>query len=147
MQQTSPSATTASDDLVFSGAGSGCNADDEDECTPVVDPGAGAPRHPFNPQYYMSHCDSLGSAERRQCYPFPGDDLITPVFVPPTRSPTGPARPGVGGKSGSISGGASGKPVCDDEDCFVGSGSGEITVPEDNNVSTTPGKGTLGTRF
>jgi leucine-rich repeat transmembrane neuronal protein 1/2 len=29
------------DDLVFSGAGSGCNADDEDECTPVFESGSG----------------------------------------------------------------------------------------------------------
>jgi hypothetical protein len=29
------------DDLVFSGAGSGCNADDEDECTPLFESGSG----------------------------------------------------------------------------------------------------------
>jgi hypothetical protein len=29
------------DDLVFSGAGSGCNTDDEDECTPVFESGSG----------------------------------------------------------------------------------------------------------
>ncbi|KAE8750772.1 hypothetical protein FOCC_FOCC002482 [Frankliniella occidentalis] len=114
MQQTSPSASTAqgSDDLVFSGAGSGCNADDEDECTPVIDPGG-------------------------------SDDLITPVFVPPTRSPAGAGRPGAaGGKASHPAGGAAGKPACDDEDCFVGSGSGENTVTEpDSNVSSTAGKG------
>ncbi|KAK3926655.1 Neurexin-3, partial [Frankliniella fusca] len=123
MQQTSPSAATApgagqqgSDDLVFSGAGSGCSADDEDECTPVIDPGG-------------------------------SDDLITPVFVPPTRSPAGAARPGAGSKATHVSGaggagGASGKPACDDEDCFVGSGSGENTVTEpESNVSSTAAKG------
>lgn len=29
------------DDLVFSGAGSGCDMDDEDECIPVFDTGSG----------------------------------------------------------------------------------------------------------
>jgi len=30
------------DDLIFSGAGSGCSGDDEDEeCTPVYEPGSG----------------------------------------------------------------------------------------------------------
>lgn len=46
------------------------------------------------------------------------DDLITPVYVPPTRPPP-TAKPKkkvvVNGKD------------CDDEDCIDGSGSGEIT--------------------
>ncbi|XP_026670573.1 neurexin-1a-beta-like isoform X1 [Ceratina calcarata] len=47
------------DDLIFSGAGSGCAADDEDEeCTPIYEPGSG--------KY----------------------DIITPVYVAPTKSPT-----------------------------------------------------------
>jgi leucine-rich repeat transmembrane neuronal protein 1/2 len=29
------------DDLIFSGAGSGCNTDDEDECTPPIENGSG----------------------------------------------------------------------------------------------------------
>jgi len=29
------------DDLVISGAGSGCNTDDEDECTPLYESGSG----------------------------------------------------------------------------------------------------------
>jgi leucine-rich repeat transmembrane neuronal protein 1/2 len=36
------------DDLVFSGAGSGCNGDDEDQCTPVFETGSGMFfDHPF----------------------------------------------------------------------------------------------------
>lgn len=42
MQQTPASGFPGvMDDLVFSGAGSGCNADDEDECTPIFDTGSG----------------------------------------------------------------------------------------------------------
>lgn len=85
------------DDLVFSGAGSGCNGDDEDECPPLPDSGSGS------------------------------DDLITPVYIPPTRPPptTKPPHraPGQGDR----------KP-CDDEDCFPGSGSGETT--EDSSSTT-----------
>ncbi|XP_046687748.1 neurexin-3-like isoform X2 [Homalodisca vitripennis] len=92
MQQTPPSGFPGiQDDLVFSGAGSGCNADDEDQCTPVFETGS-------------------------------GDDLITPVYVPPTRPPSTTKGPGKA---------ASGKPICDDEDCFEGgSGSGETTTTE-----------------
>lgn len=43
------------DDLIFSGAGSGCRGDDEDECMPTFENGSG------------------------------GDDLITPVYVPTTK--------------------------------------------------------------
>lgn len=46
------------DELVFSGAGSGCRDDDEDECLPAPEAGSG------------------------------GDDLITPVYVPPQPRPT-----------------------------------------------------------
>jgi neurexin len=74
------------DDLIFSGAGSGCRGDDEDECMPPFENGS-------------------------------GDDLITPVYVPPTKQTTVPTKT---------------KPkenekVCDDEDCLHGSGSGEVT--------------------
>lgn len=51
-----------SDDLVFSGAGSGCPNDDEDSCTPSFDTS-------------------------------PGDDLITPVYVPPTPRSKKPLEP------------------------------------------------------
>ena len=82
------------DDLVFSGAGSGCNnEDDEDECPPLPEAGSG------------------------------DDDLITPIYIPTTRSPhtlkpSHKNKPETGGKP------------CDDEDCFPGSGSGEITVED-----------------
>ncbi|XP_021923608.1 neurexin-3 isoform X5 [Zootermopsis nevadensis] len=80
MQQTPPSGLPGvEDDLVFSGAGSGCNADDEDECTPVFESGS-------------------------------GDDLITPVYVPPTRPPTTTSK-------------VTPSTQCDDEDCVTGSGS------------------------
>lgn len=79
------------DDLVFSGAGSGCvSSTVDDECVPSFNTGR-------------------------------GDDLITPVFSPPTRPPkikptTAPVpvdRP------------------CDDEDsCFEGSGSDSLVTDE-----------------
>lgn len=82
------------DDLVFSGAGSGCNnEDDEDECPPLPEVGSG------------------------------DDDLITPVYVPATRPPATTKAPHTSTQ------GPGGKP-CDDEDCFPGSGSGEITLEE-----------------
>lgn len=87
------------DDLVFSGAGSGCNnGDDEDECPPLQESGSG------------------------------DDDLITPVFVPPTRPPVTikPPHKNSNNQEG-------GKP-CDDEDCFPGSGSGEVT--EESSITS-----------
>ena len=57
-----------------------------------------------------------------------GDDLITPVYVPPTRPPT--TTPKVTPSS-----------QCDDEDCVTGSGSGEVTT-EDNSTGKS-GKGKL----
>lgn len=94
------------DDLVYSGAGSGCQNDDEDQCQPVFDTGS-------------------------------GDDLITPVYIPPTRQPsTSKASPN---KGSAVSQG--GKP-CDDEDCFVGSGSGELTT-EDTSGGTAKGSSTF----
>ncbi|XP_065079227.1 neurexin 1 isoform X3 [Ochlerotatus camptorhynchus] len=83
------------DDLIFSGAGSGCRGDDEDECTPPFETGS-------------------------------GDDIITPVYVPPTKQTT---AAGTGAGSGAGKGGRrkdEGK-LCDDEDCIHGSGSGEVT--------------------
>ncbi|XP_076267809.1 neurexin 1-like isoform X2 [Rhynchophorus ferrugineus] len=98
MQQTPASGFPGlEDDLIYSGAGSGCNGDDEDECPPIPETGSG------------------------------DDDLITPVYIPPTRPP-----PTNKTKEGKDSGGRD----CDDEDCFDGSGSGETT---DGPVSTTKG--------
>lgn len=80
------------DDLVYSGAGSGCKGDDEDECPPLPENGSG------------------------------DDDLITPVYVPPTKPPATKPPQKASAPAGS-------KSSCDDEegDCFTGSGSGELT--------------------
>ncbi|KAK9310044.1 hypothetical protein QLX08_000515 [Tetragonisca angustula] len=86
MQQTPASGFPGvMDDLIFSGAGSGCAADDEDEeCTPIYEPGS--------------------------------DDIITPVYVAPTRSPT-TFRPKHHKEN------IQERPSCDDEeDCEEGSG-------------------------
>lgn len=86
------------DDLIFSGAGSGCRGDDEDECTPPFESGS-------------------------------GDDLITPVYVPPTKQPTTPHKTDE----------TSVKEACDDEDCIHGSGdSGSVT----ESFTSTTSKGT-----
>ncbi|KAK9310049.1 hypothetical protein QLX08_000515 [Tetragonisca angustula] len=88
MQQTPASGFPGvMDDLIFSGAGSGCAADDEDEeCTPIYEPGSG--------KY----------------------DIITPVYVAPTRSPT-TFRPKHHKEN------IQERPSCDDEeDCEEGSG-------------------------
>ncbi|KZC06669.1 Neurexin-3a-beta [Dufourea novaeangliae] len=93
MQQTPASGFPGvMDDLIFSGAGSGCTADDEDEeCTPIYEPGS--------------------------------DDIITPVYVAPTRSPT-TFRPKH--RNNNIQE----RPSCDDEeDCEEGSGE-PITTEE-----------------
>ncbi|XP_045116786.1 neurexin-1-like isoform X2 [Portunus trituberculatus] len=82
------------DDLVFSGAGSGCDMDDEDECIPVFDTGS-------------------------------GDDLITPVYIPPTQPPSTKPPPLPQIPDHDTSGGI--RP-CDDEDCYIGSGSGEFNT-------------------
>lgn len=74
------------DDLIFSGAGSGCRGDDEDECMPPFENGS-------------------------------GDDLITPVYVPPTKQTTTPVKSKT----------KENEKLCDDEDCLHGSGSGEVT--------------------
>lgn len=57
------------------------------------------------------------------CCLYTGDDLITPVYVPPTRPPTTTSK-------------VTPSTQCDDEDCVTGSGSGEITT-EDNNTGTS----------
>ncbi|XP_056637002.1 neurexin-1 isoform X2 [Diorhabda sublineata] len=102
MQQTPASGFPGiEDDLVFSGAGSGCNnGDDEDECPPLPETGSG------------------------------DDDLITPVYNPPTRPP--PTK-----KPKPKPEGAETKP-CDDEDCFPGSGSGEVTEETSKTTPTEP---------
>lgn len=84
------------DDLIFSGAGSGCRGDDEDECTPPFESGS-------------------------------GDDLITPVYVPPTKQPQGNKADNM-----SIDATPGERPTCDDEDCLHGSGAGEITESSKN---------------
>lgn len=86
------------DDLVFSGAGSGCNGDDEDECPPLPENGSG------------------------------DDDLITPVYIPPTRPPP-TSKPHKKHGSDDVT-----TPCDDDDDCVPGSGSGEVT-----EETTTPG--------
>lgn len=80
------------DDLIFSGAGSGCRGDDEDDCMPPFENGS-------------------------------GDDLITPVYVPPTKQTATATKT----KS------KENEKLCDDEDCLHGSGSGEVT----DSYSTT----------
>ncbi|GLV43351.1 Neurexin 1 [Carabus blaptoides fortunei] len=102
MQQTPASGFPGvMDDLVFSGAGSGCNEDDEDQCTPLFESGS-------------------------------GDDLITPVYVPPTRPPTTTPKISPGRKDPYKK--ENGKP-CDDEDCAL-EGSGDGTT-EDSTISTS----------
>lgn len=83
------------DDLIFSGAGSGCRGDDEDECMPSFENGS-------------------------------GDDLITPVYIPPTKQTiTKPKTKTENEKN----------PCDDEENCIPGSGSGEVT----DLYSTTSG--------
>jgi leucine-rich repeat transmembrane neuronal protein 1/2 len=91
------------DDLIFSGAGSGCRGDDEDECMPPFENGS-------------------------------GDDLITPVYVPPTKQ-TATQNKTKGQKEGGETS------SCDDEDCH-GSGSGEITDVTTSVTLKTDLKGT-----
>lgn len=88
------------DDLIFSGAGSGCRGDDEDECTPPFEAGS-------------------------------GDDLITPVYVPPTKQPQNNNNNNNNGKNKSTDA-TTGERACDDEDCLHGSGAGEITESSKN---------------
>ncbi|XP_072398533.1 neurexin 1-like [Diabrotica undecimpunctata] len=109
MQQTPASGFPGlEDDLVFSGAGSGCNnGDDEDECPPLPEHGSG------------------------------DDDLITPVYDPPTRPP-----PTKKPKHKPDGGDDKGKP-CDDEDCFPGSGSGEVTEETTMKGTTESVEGSL----
>ncbi|XP_025992853.2 neurexin-1 isoform X2 [Solenopsis invicta] len=110
MQQTPASGFPGvMDDLIFSGAGSGCAGDDEDEeCTPIYESGS--------------------------------DDIITPVYVAPTRLPT-TLRPKLHKEN------IQERPSCDDEeDCEEGSGdprtTEEIFVTSATDISsvtyTTP---------
>ncbi|XP_034137713.1 neurexin-1 isoform X5 [Drosophila guanche] len=104
------------DDLIFSGAGSGCRGDDEDECTPPFESGS-------------------------------GDDLITPVYVPPTKQTTTSQQGGntSSGNNGNGSGsGGSGnnngtERACDDEDCVHGSGDYGETTEQFTSTSTARG--------
>nr|CAD7425077.1 unnamed protein product [Timema monikensis] len=152
MQQTPPSGYPGvMDDLVFSGAGSGCNADDEDECTPVFESGSGENtrvvvanitrmRHRLenqSPFIIKAVFNFVCLSARDGIFIAPalatqGDDLITPVYVPPTRAPTAPSRTHKPGVSGGDS-----KPCDDEEEDDCGSGSGEVTT---ENHGTTAAK-------
>ncbi|KAF7397671.1 hypothetical protein HZH68_008893 [Vespula germanica] len=98
MQQTPASGFPGvMDDLIFSGAGSGCAGDDEDEeCTPIYEPGS--------------------------------DDLITPVYVAPTRLPT-TLRP-------KHNENIQERPSCDDEEEDCEEGSGEPGTTEEIVVTS-----------
>ncbi|XP_046805678.1 neurexin-1 isoform X2 [Lucilia cuprina] len=101
MQQTPASGYPgAIDDLIFSGAGSGCRGDDEDECTP-----------PFESS---------------------GDDLITPVYVPPTKQTTMTQNVSTDKTNGT-------ERACDDEDCIHGSGDYGETTEQFTSTSTAKG--------
>uniref|UniRef100_A0A6P4F4M0 Neurexin-3 n=1 Tax=Drosophila rhopaloa TaxID=1041015 RepID=A0A6P4F4M0_DRORH len=101
----------ALDDLIFSGAGSGCRGDDEDECTPPFESGS-------------------------------GDDLITPVYVPPTKQTTTSQQGNSLSTGGNNSGGANTngtERACDDEDCVHGSGDYGETTEQFTSTSTARG--------
>ncbi|XP_050341162.1 neurexin-1 isoform X2 [Bactrocera neohumeralis] len=102
MQQTPASGYPgAIDDLIFSGAGSGCRGDDEDECTPPFESGS-------------------------------GDDLITPVYVPPTKQTTTAQVANTDKTNGT-------ERACDDEDCLHGSGDYGETTEQFTSTSTAKG--------
>lgn len=102
------------DDLIYSGAGSGCRGDDEDECTPPFIEGS-------------------------------GDDLITPVYVPPTKQPqqqkgeskssSMPSSAGAGAAGGETN--IVTEKSCDDEDCLHGSGDNSIETTEQFTSTTS----------
>ncbi|XP_037707365.1 neurexin-1 isoform X5 [Drosophila subpulchrella] len=101
----------ALDDLIFSGAGSGCRGDDEDECTPPFESGS-------------------------------GDDLITPVYVPPTKQTTTSQQGNNLSTGGNNSGGVitnGTERACDDEDCVHGSGDYGETTEQFTSTSTARG--------
>lgn len=100
----------AIDDLIFSGAGSGCRGDDEDECTPPFESGS-------------------------------GDDLITPVYVPPTKQTATSQQNAVGGAGGSESKTNGTERACDDEDCIHGSGDYGETTEQFTSTSISKGSG------
>ncbi|XP_030369274.1 neurexin-1 isoform X3 [Scaptodrosophila lebanonensis] len=108
MQQTPASGYPgAIDDLIFSGAGSGCRGDDEDECTPPFESGS-------------------------------GDDLITPVYVPPTKQTTTSQQQGnVSTDRNNNTNGT--ERACDDEDCLHGSGDYGETTEQFTSTSTAKG--------
>ncbi|CAG9105480.1 unnamed protein product [Plutella xylostella] len=159
MQQTPPSGYAGPgvmDELVYSGAGSGCRDDDEDACvlpdagsgddliTPVYVPSTRRPPSRGGYKVFIVVMDELvysgaGSGcldDDEDACVLPdagsGDDLITPVYVPSTRRP--PSR---GGYKGDTSGKLM-KP-CDDEDCIEGSGSSGEDVTEPDHPTTTSG--------
>lgn len=95
----------AIDDLIFSGAGSGCRGDDEDECTPPFESGS-------------------------------GDDLITPVYVPPTKQTTTAQNANTDKQQTNGT-----ERACDDEDCLHGSGDYGETTEQFTSTSTARGSG------
>ncbi|XP_017967806.2 neurexin-1 isoform X2 [Drosophila navojoa] len=109
MQQTPASGYPgAIDDLIFSGAGSGCRGDDEDECTPPFESGS-------------------------------GDDLITPVYVPPTKQTTTTQQGNSLGSSNNTNNTNGTERACDDEDCVHGSGDYGETTEQFTSSSTAKG--------
>ncbi|XP_064550365.1 neurexin 1 isoform X2 [Drosophila montana] len=113
MQQTPASGYPgAIDDLIFSGAGSGCRGDDEDECTPPFESGS-------------------------------GDDLITPVYVPPTKQTTTTQQSNSNNNNNNTNNNNMNnnnnngtERACDDEDCVHGSGDYGETTEQFTSTST-----------
>lgn len=60
-----------------------------------------------------------------------GDDLITPVYVPPTKQPQ-QSNNRNNNKNNKGTDSTTGEKTCDDEDCLHGSGAGEITDTSKN---------------
>lgn len=69
---------------------------------------------------------------------FAGDDLITPVYVSATPPPRSKQPGRFGGSSHGV--GIGGRPCDDEEDCYIGSGSGEFNT--DDGSLTDMEKGT-----
>lgn len=104
------------DDLVFSGAGSGCvSSTVDDECIPSYNTGRGGENlNSNNPNHFKFARFSFSNVSSFS------DDLITPVFSRPTRPPKPKPTIVV----------AVDRP-CDDEDnCYEGSGSDPLVTDE-----------------
>ncbi|XP_054153986.1 neurexin-3-beta-like [Oppia nitens] len=112
MQEAKTSVGYDINDLIYSGAGSGCfDADDEDDC---------------------SRMEASGGGDG-------GDDLITPVYIASPRSPvTGvPPYSLQSTPHGSVGGVVSHKCDADDEDCIDGSGSGELIGGQQQHITSS----------